>query len=63
MNQISQMHTTDNPVRGLQLCLLQLYKEATALGLPFVAHTIGIAAEAARDEARKWKPLEGSETR
>lgn len=54
MNHVNQMHTTDNPVRGLQLCLLQLYKEAVALGLPFVAHTIGMASEAALDEALKW---------
>lgn len=51
MNSVTLLHTTSNPARGLHLCLEQLYQEAMTLDLPLVAYAIGIASEAARQEA------------
>jgi predicted DNA-binding ribbon-helix-helix protein len=48
---IVRIHGLEHPARGLQLCLDQLRKEATAFQLPFVAYLISVASEAARQEA------------
>jgi hypothetical protein len=42
--------STERRVNGIKACLEYLYGEALAAGLPMVAHLVGAAREATRDE-------------
>lgn len=44
--------TRDQRIRGIEVCLSYLQTEARSLGLPMLAHIIGVA----REEAREARP-------
>lgn len=48
---IVHIHGRGHPAQGLYHCLEQLQVEAEAFGMPFLAHLIGVACEAAQMEA------------
>lgn len=48
---VIHIHGRGHPARGLHLCLQLLQAEATAFNMPFLAHLIGVASEAADIEA------------
>lgn len=53
LSNIVHLHSSRHPARGLHLCLEQLQREAVAFCMPFVAHLIDAASEAALQEAEK----------